>query len=1079
MPLLPAMLLQAQAGKGAEVATQAIPQHMPAPDQPQTHLSTPSGHQTSDPHAPVLAHGQSSDTNTASFSRSHETVAGPFTNVEDAPMGDTFYISPLRSTQAPPVGQPSGGAEDPITLTALTFVVSTLVHKEHSLEIKLKDHGEKNKKKTKSEQNQTKTRSVEKPGKVEQMIESVQKKLFKDVVGKLVKKVKAIEVKLKTKKRKMVVSDSDQEDYGNQDVDFNALCALANATMTVDSNIPSGGTSQIPTASPSVSTASPPCVSTVPPGASIVPPGASTVPPGTLTVPAGSPNVPADVSPSVTPSGVSDKGKSPMVEEDIPRQNEVLDSAMYYNEADWLNIMAQAEANASLFKTLLGDDVSEDNFPARMAALIKKKKQALAEKLAKERHNRPMTQAQQRAYMRQYVRRVQSNSQIQAFSRTLKSSGPMLEEPSSKRQKSTESPIPSMPEEVIPTPLGNINALYRIDGSTKHFATLRQILHMVDRQDLVKLYGLVVQYYENLPDADSKDLSRVGSITFFDSQPNSQQLDNEDLKQIHPDDLVEMDSRWHMAMLTMRARRFLKNIGVQSSRSQDTKHKEKTKRNVPMETHASAALVSCDGLGGYDWSDQAKDGLTNIALMAYSSTNSKSKDKGVINSGCLRHMTGNMSYLIDYEEVDGGYVAFRDNPKGEKITCKCTIRTGSASDWLFDIDALTRKMNYEPIAAGTQSNDFASTKSSQDDEFQPSSDSGKKVDEDQSKRSECRDQEKDDNVNNTNNVNVASINRVYIVSENISNKLPFDPDMPALEDISTFNSSSDHEDDDEEADMNNMDTTIQVSPAPTTRIHKYHPLDQMIGDLHSTTQTRNMSKNLEEHRMSSLSFMKPFGCPVTILDTLDHLGKFDGTKAFDNAGQARKEKEPVKDYILLPLWTADLSFYQDPKSFEDDGFQPLSDSGKKVDEDPSKASECRDQEQDDNVNSTNNVNAASTNEVNAVSENISNELPFYPNMHALEDISTFNFLSYHEDDDEEADINNMDTTIQVSPVPIARIHKDHPLDQVIGDMHSTTQTRNMLKNLEEHGFVALFIKEHVTPTQCTLDGVAEFAIRRY
>nr|GEY17524.1 copia protein [Tanacetum cinerariifolium] len=65
--------------------------------------------------------------------------------------------------------------------------------------------------------------------------------------------------------------------------------------------------------------------------------------------------------------------------------------------------------------------------------------------------------------------------------------------------------------------------------------------------------------------------------------------------------------------------------------------------------------------------------------------------------------------------------------------------------------------------------------------------------------------------------------------------------MPALEDISTFNSLSDHEDDDEEADINNMDATIQVSPVPTTRIHKDHPLDQVIGDLHLTTQTRNMA----------------------------------------------------------------------------------------------------------------------------------------------------------------------------------------------------------------------------------------------
>ncbi|GJZ15496.1 hypothetical protein Tco_0551173 [Tanacetum coccineum] len=49
------------------------------------------------------------------------------------------------------------------------------------------------------------------------------------------------------------------------------------------------------------------------------------------------------------------------------------------------------------------------------------------------------------------------------------------------------------------------------------------------------------------------------------------------------------------------------------------------------------------------------------------------QDKGVIDSGCSRHMTGNMSYLTDYEEIDGGYVAFGGNPKGGKITGKYTI----------------------------------------------------------------------------------------------------------------------------------------------------------------------------------------------------------------------------------------------------------------------------------------------------------------------------------------------------------------------------------------------------------------------
>ncbi|GJT08507.1 hypothetical protein Tco_0842969 [Tanacetum coccineum] len=53
------------------------------------------------------------------------------------------------------------------------------------------------------------------------------------------------------------------------------------------------------------------------------------------------------------------------------------------------------------------------------------------------------------------------------------------------------------------------------------------------------------------------------------------------------------------------------------------------------------------------------------------------QDQGVIDSRCSRNMTGNMSYLIDYEELDRGYVAFGWNPKGGKITGKGTIKTGN------------------------------------------------------------------------------------------------------------------------------------------------------------------------------------------------------------------------------------------------------------------------------------------------------------------------------------------------------------------------------------------------------------------
>ncbi|GJW42743.1 putative ribonuclease H-like domain-containing protein [Tanacetum coccineum] len=75
--------------------------------------------------------------------------------------------------------------------------------------------------------------------------------------------------------------------------------------------------------------------------------------------------------------------------------------------------------------------------------------------------------------------------------------------------------------------------------------------------------------------------------------------------------------------------------------------------------------------------------------------------------------------------------------------------------------------------------------------------------------------------------------------------------MHALEDDSIFDCSSDDVDDGTMTDMNNLDTTIQVSPIPTTRIHKDHPLNQVIRDLQSSTLIRKISQNLEEHRFHS------------------------------------------------------------------------------------------------------------------------------------------------------------------------------------------------------------------------------------
>ncbi|GJW69253.1 putative ribonuclease H-like domain-containing protein [Tanacetum coccineum] len=154
-------------------------------------------------------------------------------------------------------------------------------------------------------------------------------------------------------------------------------------------------------------------------------------------------------------------------------------------------------------------------------------------------------------------------------------------------------------------------------------------------------------------------------------------------------------------------------------------------------------------------------------------------------------------------------------------------------------------------------------------------------------------------------------------------------------------------------------------------------------------------------RKPALGFMRPFGCHVTILNTIDHLGKFDCTKSCDDTGKARMESVPSKDYILLPLWTVNPLFSQISKSSPNAGFKPSSDNGNKVDEDSRNS----------------------------------------------EDI----VYSYDDEDvGAAANMNNLDTFMPVSPISTTRVHKNHQVEQIIGDLNSARQTRRMTKNLEEH-----------------------------
>nr|GEU60649.1 ribonuclease H-like domain-containing protein [Tanacetum cinerariifolium] len=385
----------------------------------------------------------------------------------------------------------------------------------------------------------------------------------------------------------------------------------------------------------------------------------------------------------------------------------------------------------------------------------------------------------------------------------------------------------------------------------------------------------------------------------------------------------------------------------------------KTSNSSPKVTAAKASVVSAVKGKKEKW------GNPQYAL----------KDNGVINSGCSRHMTRNMSYLSDFQELNGGYVAFGGNPQGGKISGKGKIKTGkfegkvdegflvgysvnskafrvfnsrtcivqetlhvnflenkpniagTGPTWLFNIDSLTRTMNYQPVTAGKQSNPSAG--------FQEEFDAGKAGEEanqqymlflvwftgssnPQNKEGDAtfdgkeHDAEKPGSVVNLSpsssalsgeqdditkkkhkgksHVEYFTGNRELIAdfedySEDSSNDVsatgpivltagqnysnstnPFStagplntntspthgksslkdasqpPKMLEIEDIAY----SDHENVGAEADFNNLETSIIVSPILTTRTHKDHPVSQIIGDLSSTTQTRSMTRAIKD-----------------------------------------------------------------------------------------------------------------------------------------------------------------------------------------------------------------------------------------
>nr|GEY15298.1 putative ribonuclease H-like domain-containing protein [Tanacetum cinerariifolium] len=217
-------------------------------------------------------------------------------------------------------------------------------------------------------------------------------------------------------------------------------------------------------------------------------------------------------------------------------------------------------------------------------------------------------------------------------------------------------------------------------------------------------------------------------------------------------------------------------------------------------------------------------------------------------------------------------------------------------------------------------------------------------------------------------------------------------------------------------------------------------------------------------RTPSIGFMRPFGCPVTILNTLDPLSKFDG----------KADEGFLVGYSVgsRPTWLFDIDTLTKSMNYQlvvvgnqlnssagiqehfDAEFEEFSfNSTNKVNaaSTPVTAVELN------STNSTNNFSAAGPSS-NAVSSNfeIGGKSLFvdpsqYPDNLAMPALEEITYLDEDENVGAKADFSNLETNITVSPILTTRVHKDHPVTQMIGDLSLAPQTRSMTRMVKEQG----------------------------
>ncbi|GJV81295.1 putative ribonuclease H-like domain-containing protein [Tanacetum coccineum] len=308
------------------------------------------------------------------------------------------------------------------------------------------------------------------------------------------------------------------------------------------------------------------------------------------------------------------------------------------------------------------------------------------------------------------------------------------------------------------------------------------------------------------------------------------------------------------------------------------------------------------------------------------------EDQGYVDSGCSRHMTGNMSYLSDFKEFDGGYVTFGGGAKGGKITGKGTLKTADESHVLLKVP---RKNN--------------------------------------------------------------------MYSVDIKNIIPKES-LTCLVAKATLDESI-------------CDNGTEFKNRVMSDFCKKKGIKREF----SVARTPQQNGVAERRNRTLIK-------AATCTNSNDSVS----IKESVGTGHSSKETGSSQDYILMPLWKDSSLFDSSLMNASNDEPQPSSDAGKMDDEGVSQESGIDDQERPENSTQDVNtigpsINIASTN-VNTSSLNINTISPT---------VTTAPLEATHADffgDETELDMSNITTTYLVPTTPNTRIHKDHSLDHVIGDV---------------------------------------------